>query len=206
MISRNEKHIRLFNRIAGVYNWFFKRQVKKYQQLLDIHIDQLKIPVNSKILDVGCGTGAFGKVFLLYGFQVKGIDASIRMVKKAKENKIFAEQQDILNDLTEPDNYYDLVTAANVVHGFKYEDRLKIYQECLRVSKGKVLFHDYNSNKNIGVSLIEWFEKGAYQDFIKKIPAEFFQVFNSVEILHSSGTSSWYLCCGKEISKCNLTY
>ncbi len=191
----NKNHFRLFELIARGYQWFFKSQYRDYKQLLDEFGKKLDIPSEAHVLDIGCGTGAFGKAFQEFGHDVYGIDVSKKMVKMAKRNHLQASQANILEGLSFPNDSFDIVIAANVVHGLGQEDRFKIYRESARISKKKVLFHDYNSTRNPGVSFIEWIEGGDYFNFIKTVPDEFSTVFRDVQVIDiGKGYSSWYLC------------
>ena len=151
MALTNEHHIRLFNRIVFGYQWFFRTQVRGYRRILKKNIEKLEVVPGATILDVGCGTGAFAKAFQEQDFDVVGVDGSKHMVTRAEKNGIQGTHEDFLNGLDYPSNHFDLVIAANVAHGLKPEDRIKLYQEMLRVSKGRVLIHDYNQ-KNLGLS------------------------------------------------------
>lgn len=64
-----EKHARLFNMIAPVYNWFFHAQVKKYRALLDKYVEMLSIPPGGRVLDIGWNRGL---CLLLNGTRVSG--------------------------------------------------------------------------------------------------------------------------------------
>ncbi|MHA1522500.1 MAG: class I SAM-dependent methyltransferase [Promethearchaeota archaeon] len=191
----NKNHFRLFEIIAMGYQWFFKSQYRGYKKLLEEFGSELEIPSEAHVLDIGCGTGAFGIAFQESGHKVYGIDVSKKMVKIAKRNHLQASQANILEGLSFPNDSFDIVIAANLVHGLGQEDRLKIYKESARISKKKVLFHDYNSTRNPAVSLIEWIEGGDYFNFIKTVPNEFSTVFRDVQVIDiGKGYSSWYLC------------
>ncbi len=190
-------HLELFNLIAPFYQWFFKSQVKSYRNRLNVNLPHLFLPSNATILDIGCGTGAFGKVFQDLGYDVVGVDDAPNMVKWARKNSIKAEIQNVLTGLHFPDQSFDLVIIANVAHGFSALDRNHLYREALRVSKGRVLFHDFNPTRRFITTLIEWFERGHYFEFIKQVPEDFFEVFDHVHILDFTGESSWYLCYGE---------
>lgn len=194
--TRYNFHKKLFNLIAPYYQWFFHSQLKTYRKLLEIRQNLLQIPADAKILDLGCGTGAFGCAFQEHGYRVIGIDGSPQMLERAQKNNLSVMQVDLLHPpFPFSDNSFDLVIAANVIHGFQKEEREKIYQEAARLTKKHVLFHDYVKNRNIVVALIEWIEQGDYFNFIRQIPAEFFQYFKKVDILPNFNSySAWYLC------------
>jgi SAM-dependent methyltransferase len=185
----------LFDTIARGYQWFYPSQLKTYRKLLKKFGSHLELPPNARILDIGCGTGAFGNAFKEQGYNAFGIDFSPQMVKLSIRNNLPAKKSNILKGLSYPSKSFDLVIAANVIHGFRSQDRIKLYKEAARVSKGPVLFHDYNAIRHPVISLIEWIEHGDYFNFIKAIPEEFNLVFEKVKIIKlDSGSSSWYLC------------
>ncbi|MCF2141833.1 MAG: class I SAM-dependent methyltransferase [Candidatus Lokiarchaeota archaeon] len=199
MKLRYKFHIWLFNIIAPGYQWFFRSQLNSYRKLLEKFNSNLPVQAPAKVLDVGCGTGAFGVAFQEKGFSVLGIDSSEKMIKIAKKNSLEATRTNLLEPLPFPDDTFDLVIAANVMHGFQVSERKQIYQEIARISKKYALFHDYSKKRNIFVTLIEWIEHGDYFNFIRKIPEDFLQVFQEVKTLgESEDYSAWYLCTKKK--------
>ena len=77
-------------------------------------------------LDLGAGTGLFGKLLRPYLKTSIGLDLSARMLAKAQEQKIY--DQIICTDITKgmtsfPDQSFDLISAADVfVYSGKLED------------------------------------------------------------------------------------
>ncbi|WP_371805504.1 class I SAM-dependent methyltransferase [Candidatus Lokiarchaeum ossiferum] len=193
--NRNNRfHNWLFDKIAYFYQWFFKKQVKSYEKILMRHIDQLNLKPNAKILDIGCGTGAFGTAFQNLGYDVVGIDVAPGMVKRALRNNLKCQQADVLQGLNFLSESFDLVIAAFVLHGLKEIYRKKIYDEASRLSKNQILFHDYSTTRKIHISIIEWLERGDYFNFIKQIPSEFNVHFNSVKITPIKSHLALYHC------------
>jgi SAM-dependent methyltransferase len=187
-------HTWLFNRIAYFYQFFYRKQVKEYAKILSLYEQELKLPKSAKILDVGCGTGAFGAAFKQRGYEVVGIDIAKKMVKKGRKNQLICEEGDILNGLSFDKDKFDLVIMGSVLHGVNADSRRIIFQETSRLTKQKVLFHDYHTTRKWYISFIEWIEHGDYFNFIKNLPTEFEDNFDSVKIFDVSTTSAWYLC------------
>ena len=190
-------HTWLFNVISYFYQWFFKGQVEKYSEILEKYEKHLNIPKGGKILDIGCGTGAFGCAFKLkdQSYEVQGIDIAKKMVERAKKkNKLECEHGDILEGLQFPDNSFDLVIAAMVLHGLDQKKRQVFYKETSRITKEYVLFHDYSPGRKWYISLIEWIERGDYFNFVRAIPEEFENFFKEVQIFEVNSYAAWYLC------------
>ncbi len=100
----------------------------------------------------------------------------------------------ILKDLDFEDHSFDLVTFAFVAYGMDKKKRRKLFLEAARLSRGKVLFHDYNSHWNIGIDIIEYLEGSDYFNFIRTGLSEMQAVFKSVEVLRLKKHTSWYIC------------
>jgi predicted TPR repeat methyltransferase len=69
------------------------------------------------VLDLGCGTGLFGKVISPFAGQIVGVDLSLKMLEKAAELNMYhrLECKDLLEMMrSEPDASYDLVSATDV--------------------------------------------------------------------------------------------
>lgn len=82
MARRNEWE-EYFNEHAPVYmnNSFTKNTVKE----VDFILEELKVPLGSRILDVGCGTGRHSVELGKQGYKVTGVDFSSGMLAEAKK-------------------------------------------------------------------------------------------------------------------------
>jgi predicted TPR repeat methyltransferase len=104
---------------------------------------------------LGCGTGAFTAALRSEGWDAEGIDGAHAMVAHAGKLGLRCSVSDVLKGLGIPDDSYDLVTAAYVVHGLRRPDRRILFQEAKKISRDRVLFHDYSENRRILTSIIE---------------------------------------------------
>lgn len=193
-MTRRERHIQLFNRIAVPYRWFLANQTRSYARAFEIGRDALPSPNGKSALDIGCGTGAFTKALQTEGWEVQGIDASREMLAKATETGLRCSMADILGDHDIPDKSFDLVSSAYVAHGMPLEDRIDFYNECKRISRDVVLFHDYTNDRNLLISIAEYLEGGDYFNFIRGLPQEFEAHFRNVRVVRVGAHAAWYIC------------
>ena len=133
------------------------------------------------ILDVGCGTGALCSVLSSKGLLATGIDPAEKMLNIAKKqsgNKaVNFMQANVLEKLPFDDNFFDISITSYVAHGLQKNDRKRMYAEMSRVTKNKVVIYDYNLNRALITSIIEWLERGDYFQFIKDAESEMKECF-----------------------------
>ena len=196
-----EKHARLFNLIAPVYNVFFGGQVRNYRAILDKYEELLNIPVGGRVLDIGCGTGAFIYCLAERGYRAVGVDFSSSMLRAAKKStpgrSIELVQGDVTKGLDFPAKSFDLVLSSYVLHGLNSELRQSIYAEASRLSHGRVLFYDYNQKRRFLTDLIEWAEGGDYFGFVRHGEKEMRTHFQAVNRIDVGPQTALYLCSSK---------
>ena len=193
----SHNHSRLFNIIAPIYSLFYNFQVKYYDESLSKVKSEIDLSQYKTILDIGCGTGALCYVLYKNGLKVIGVDAAEKMVEKSRENlkgtNIKILKVDPSQDLPFEDNSFDIVISSYVAHGLKPEARIELYKEAGRVAKEKVIFHDYNENRALLTTIIEWAERGDYFNFIKMAETEMKENFKTVKVLDVYKRASWYI-------------
>lgn len=193
-----EKHVRLFNLIAPVYNRFFRGQVQNYRAILDQYEGLLKIPLGGRVLDIGCGTGAFIYCLAERGHQAVGVDFSSSMLsaaRKSTQGKVIEfVQGDVTKGLDFSDASFDLVLASYVLHGLSSELRQRIYAEAARLSRGRIIFYDYNQKRRLFTDLIEWAEGGDYFGFVRHGEEEMRTYFHDVQRIDVGPQAAIYLC------------
>ena len=118
-------------------NFFQERIVDK---TLDLFCSQLN--PNSKILDLGCGTGYLFLRLLRRGFQVTGVDLSSQMIQ-VLENSIAENEKerahlvvgDVESYIEKNIKEFDMVVFSAVIHHlFDYE--MVLQQACQNLSSG----------------------------------------------------------------------
>ncbi|TJX12873.1 class I SAM-dependent methyltransferase [Tissierella creatinini] len=194
-MSSNTK---LFNNISPIYGRFFNFQVGYYSIIIDRISGEFDISKYESALDVGCGTGALSNVLSQVGLRVTGLDPSSGMLKQAikrVDNKNIEFLHIIPGEkLPFPDKSFDIVISSYVAHGLKPEDRINLYKEMQRVSKEYVILHDYNGNRGLVTTIIEWLEGGDYFNFIKVARDELGDIFEEVRVIDVDTRAAWYIC------------
>ena len=160
----------LFDRIASAYGMFFGIQMWRYGRVIDRASEIANLSACRSILDVGCGTGALCAALSRRGFNVTGIDSSLKMLdvamkKKGKEVKFL--QANVLAGLPFEDKAFDVSIASFVAHGLKAEERKIMYSEMSRITKHLVIIYDYNGNRSIITDIAERLEGGDYSISLK---------------------------------------
>lgn len=188
----------LFNTIAPIYGLFYNRQKKKFAEVIESVVEELDLTAFEKILDVGCGTGALCSVLNDKGINVTGIDPAVRMLniamKKPENKQVTFIHANVLNKLPFDDKYFDVSIASYVAHGMTQNERKLMYAEMRRVTKYIVIIYDYNKNRSILTTIIEWLEGGDYFYFIKNADSEMKKCFSDVKVIDVDLRAAWYIC------------
>ena len=109
-------------------------QLGWYKNTLHHWIDDQNFPVNSKVLDVGCATGALTAYLAKAGFVPTGVDLSRDMIKAAKHNNTNIEysEADIMK-LPFATNCFDIVLATSLLN--IVDNKTKAINELSRTCK-----------------------------------------------------------------------
>lgn len=188
----------LFNFIAPVYGLFYKSQKQNYIKVINSVKDIIDISTYKNIIDIGCGTGALCSALLEYNLDVTGLEPAKKMLRigmKKKENqniKFISGSTD--KGLNFEKKSFDISIASYVAHGLKKSARVKLYSEMSSVTKDFVILHDYNQNRNIITSIVEFAERGDYFNFIKTVEEELNENFESVKVVNVGKRAAWYIC------------
>ena len=116
-----------YDAIANGYNELYQQeQLHK----LSIIKNNIKINKNTKLLDVGCGTGISSKFDCL----VIGIDPSIKLLKQNENNKVLG----IAENIPFKYNSFDYVISITAIHNFN--NIKKSFEEIKSVGKENFVF------------------------------------------------------------------
>lgn len=123
--------------------------------LVDKIINKCNININDSILEIGCGAGRLGKIFLEKNYNYYGLEKSSSLVDKFKnlvnKNKIKLFKK---NDLKKyKNNSVDIIFLWSVLQYFEnYEELNDLLEELCRIGKKYILIGDiyetYEDNSN----------------------------------------------------------
>jgi len=195
----------LFNFIAPIYGLFYDRQKKQFAEVIEGIKNKLDLTSYETILDVGCGTGALCSVLNNKGFKVTGVEPAEKMMiiamEKSRSKNIDFVAANVLEKLPFEDKSFDVSIASYVAHGMQQKERKLMYAEMSRVTKSKVIIYDYNENRSLMTTIIEWLERGDYFHFIrnaesemKNCVSEMSECFSDVKVVDVDVRAAWYIC------------
>ncbi len=145
-IQKKDIEISFFDKFGNDldYNVFDKRGYDRVIKELLKHIDTTK---KLKIVDFGCGTGAFTAQFLAFPFELHGIDISSKCIDYAKVK--YPQINFTVGDVEKTnfaDNSFDLVLCSGLLHHFP--DFKNVLQEVYRILKVGGILIAYDPHKN----------------------------------------------------------
>ncbi len=150
-MNRQEEINRLWSDGAFNYNSIIREELHSFRvpAWQDFIQHQIQNRQGLSVLDAGCGPAFFSLILSELGHRVTAIDASVEMLKYAKENRElynrdFSVLQMDCHQLALEDQSFDLVISRNLTHTLL--DQEVVYREWKRILKpnGTVLIFDAN--------------------------------------------------------------
>lgn len=152
----------IYDPMVRFFTLFFGGEMRLRINALDL----IPVGAESRIMDIGCGTGTMALLLwekLTGGGRIVGMDISAGMLRIAKEK---AGGQKVLllrgnaEDVPCPDGTFDLVTLFFVLHEMTREGRHNAFREIRRILRpgGRAFICDYHlPNRVAGRLLLELF-------------------------------------------------
>ncbi len=191
-------HKTVFTLISVIYRLFFVPTSKKYREIISANRELFGDGEDIKVLDIGCGTGAFTYALTKEGMQATGTDISGAMMDKARREGLTCVKADINEGLPFEDNSFDIVCAAYVAHGMKKRFRKKLYEEAGRIAAKRVIFHDYGKGLAffpvLIIEILETILGGDYFNFRKNGLGEMKEHYSNAWEKPITPSVSWYIC------------
>ena len=189
---------RLFDLIAPIYGRTFSHQYENYFEIYQRQPVREMLAGCRSILDIGCGTGAMPSALRDSGYQITGVDASLGMLRQAKNLLRSETTSCIFSDANGGLPFFakgfDVCLASYVAHGLKPPERLALYAEMRRLADKIVIIHDYTDKRSIITSIVEWGEGGDYFNFIKVVQDELRDYFGNLQVIPVEPRAALYIC------------
>ncbi|MFH0972270.1 MAG: methyltransferase domain-containing protein [Candidatus Micrarchaeota archaeon] len=152
-------------KFAGNAEMFYSQEGKNYEKNAIKHIQEkillrglqlVQFPPNSKILDVGCGTGLGMEILKELGYEVAGIDVSEELLAIAKKKHLAVQLGDMRN-IPFPNSTFDGIVSISALQWVSSRtdysaksDLKKTASEFYRVLKkaGKALIQFYPKSED----------------------------------------------------------
>jgi ubiquinone/menaquinone biosynthesis C-methylase UbiE len=161
---------RFFNLVAPAFHVIDRRLLPEYRQALET----LSLDPGLSVLDLATGTGTLAAAFAERGHPVAGIDFAARLLRRARRRLPGADLR--LMDLADlpqlPNDAYDVVALAYVLHGMPPQMRRFALCQARRLARRHVLIFDYSGPGRWYVRLIEWIEGPHYPSFVDRPMAD----------------------------------
>lgn len=146
-------------------NWFGRRLKKEQRKILEKILDKIKLAKESRIVDVGCGSGFTLAFFRELGYKNSiGIDSSKKSLEVCDKLFNFKNGKDVFlmdtRKLRFHNNSFDLVFSDGLLEHFK--DISSIAKDFCRITNSWILLFQPNQASLFGK--------------IKKLAENFFQV------------------------------
>jgi ubiquinone/menaquinone biosynthesis C-methylase UbiE len=140
-----------FDNIADRYDrWYDTPRGTIYDRFEMKAIDKLLKDHNEgkRLLEVGCGTGYWGKFFSTKGYEITGIEISERMITIAKNKNIAHSSFNVMDghSMSFANNSFDIAVAITILE-FAADPEAMIAEmaRCVRKSGGKLMFGVLNA-------------------------------------------------------------
>ena len=118
---QGQKEESILDYTKELYDDFSESYDEKMKELHNITLDEIiKILPNrkyTKALDIGCGTGAFGRAYHQHISHLTGIDLSSKMLALAKQTRAYEtlKNTDISDYLSQRKENFDLIMAIDIM-------------------------------------------------------------------------------------------
>lgn len=136
-----------YSNYVSKFRSFTSTDSEKIIKSLFVHYDYKifpfikNFPVNSNILELGCGEGFLLDYLRLKGFNnTFGIDISLEQIKIAKSKNLNVIQTDVFEFLRNSKNNYDIIFAFDFIEHFTKDELLELSQLIYNVLKDGGLF------------------------------------------------------------------
>lgn len=145
MENTNNYYVKYYEKIGNEYNNIrldVKNDMENVINIIKKYLNQKK----AEILDIGCGTGKYGKLMQENGYKVIGIDKSETQITQAK--KLIESYVADATNLPFDNNTFDACIMIIMIQQLSKGERIKAFSEAHRVLKngGILIIKTYSHN------------------------------------------------------------
>jgi SAM-dependent methyltransferase len=143
-----------FNKDHWYDGWFYDKFIAPNQDRMFGEIKKI-IPLNSSVIDVGCGTGRFSFFVADKVKKVVGIDLSKKNIETANNNLLKSPNDRIIflhsnvSNLILENHHFDYAIITYVIHEVNPDERLSLLKEMMIIAD-KIIIGDYLVPVNSG--------------------------------------------------------
>lgn len=120
---------------------------KRIQKIMTLDaLEIINFKTNSKILDLGCGTGFSTKILVDKGLKVIGVDISKNMLSFAKKKNLNVIKSN-MTSLPFKDKSFDGLISISAIQWLKSSEYNQVLKEINRVIKDKAIIQFYPKNQ-----------------------------------------------------------
>ncbi len=188
---------RIFDLIAPIYGLFHRSLEDNYRKAVAILQEHCPISRETRVLDVGTGTGALAGAFSELTPHVTGIDLSEKMLSSA-QRRYRAKARFLKMAAHELDRFeareFDVVAAAFMLHHYAADYRRQVLRQMKRVARQKVMIIDFIPHQSRLMAFLETLEGSHYREFMPDFANDLADVFPSYQVVEFSVSSGVYLC------------
>jgi len=130
-----------------ISKWYDKIFEPMNKGLRNTGFKMFNVKPGMNVLEIGCGTGSFLKMYQKENCSVNGVDLSSAMIEQAEKklgkNAVLLKES--ASKLSFEKNQFDLILSSTVIHEMSPEIRKEVLREAKRVLKpdGRILLIDF---------------------------------------------------------------
>jgi ubiquinone/menaquinone biosynthesis C-methylase UbiE len=163
---------RLYNKISRFYGVVEGNLGAKLNFIVNTRIATIPEVKTLSALEYACGSGLLSLKLATIFHSVTGRDQSVNMLERARSRasrravSVHFTEGNIL-EIDDAPKSYDYVFVSFALHLFSPVTIGEILSNLCRIARRGVVVIDHGRNWNFGVAILEWFEGGYYDQFIR---------------------------------------
>ena len=188
----------------------FRGSREEINERLEVYLPRLReaqiAPVDSLILDLGCGRGEWLELLRDNGYRSRGIDLNRVVIEQCQSRGLDVLEGDVIDYLQSmPDDSVAVITGFHIIEHLPFEILVKLLNEAFRVlrHRGLVIFETPNP-ANVLVGSCNFYFDPTHRNPLPSLMTQFlgqYCGFAEVEILNLNPSTETAICEDSEIAK-----